>query len=178
MCGVIGSATVLGVRPRRRGPGCVFRVRIRIPGRQPYETRIRQKVRQADLDRMRPGDVIRCRVDPGDPERVVLYPPGVTVADHSGITKILADGRRAEATVLAAIPVAADYSGIGDPVLRLDLELQAWDEPMPWRVRLVQSVPLAAIDLLDLGRRLKVAFFTVDCGESVAVDWEATLKER
>ncbi len=156
----------------------MFRVRIRIPGRQPYETRIRQKVRQADLDRMRPGDVIRCRVDPSDPERVVLYPLGVTAADHSGTTKILADGRRAEATVLAATPVAADYSGIGDPVLRLDLELQTWDEPTPWRIRLVQSVPLAAIDLVDLGRRLKVAFFTVDCGESVAVDWEATLKER
>lgn len=156
----------------------MFRVRIRIPGRQPYETRVRQKVRETDRNRMRPGDVVRCRVDPDEPDRVALYPPEAIGPIRADIAKILADGRRAEATVLAATPVAADYSGSDDPVLRLDLELRAWDEPTPWLVRLVQPVPLAAIDLLDLGKRLKIAFFTVDCGESVAVDWAAMLKER
>lgn len=176
--GITASATVLDVRPRGRGPDCVFRVRVRVPGRRPYEARLRQQVRTADLERMRPGEVIRCRVDPDDPDRVMLYPPGTAAADRTDIAKILMDGRRAEATVLAATPVAADYSGGGDPLLRLDLELRTWDEPKPWRVRLVQSVPLAAIDLVDLGAHLKVAFFAVDHGESVAVDWAATLRER
>ncbi|WP_309138486.1 hypothetical protein [Nocardia cyriacigeorgica] len=176
--GAHGTATVLGVRPRRREAGHVFWVRVQLDGELPYETRVRQRVREADLDRMRPGDVIFCRVDPGDRERVVLHVSDDADPGRVGIAKILSDGRRAEATVLAATPMAADYSGRDDPVLRLDLELHAWDEPSPWRVRLVQPVPLAAIGLVDLGKRLEVAFFTVDRGESVAVDWAASLGER
>ncbi|WP_280362410.1 hypothetical protein [Nocardia wallacei] len=38
----------------------------------------------------------------------------------------------------------------------------------------MQPVPLPSIELVDLGRHLEVAFFTVDRGESVAVDWEAS----
>ncbi|WP_228783557.1 hypothetical protein [Nocardia cyriacigeorgica] len=176
--GTHGTATVLGVRPRRREAGHVFWVRVQLDGEPPYETRVRQRMREEDLDRMRPGDVVCCRVDPGDRERVVLQVSDDAEPGRVGIAKILADGRRAQATVLAATPMAADYSGRDDPVLRLDLELQAWDEPAPWRVRLVQPVPLSAIGLVDLGKRLEVAFFTVDRGESVAVDWAASLGER
>jgi hypothetical protein len=104
---------------------------------------------------------------------MVLYLPGDTDPGRAGLTKILAEGRRAEATVLAVTAVDADYCGCDDPILRLDLELRAWDEPGPWRVRVVQSVPLAAIGLLDLGAKLEAAFFAVDTGESVAIDWEA-----
>lgn len=173
--GVPGSAIVLGVRPRRTEPGHVFWVRIQVAGMLPYDTRVRQRVREAELDRMRPGDVVSCRVDPGDPDRVVLYLSETADRGRTAISKILSDGRRAEATVLAVTPVAADYTGRDDPVLRLDLEMRAWDEPEPWRVRLIQPVPLAAIGLIDLGARLEVFFFTVDRGESVAVDWDAML---
>jgi hypothetical protein len=38
-------------------------------------------------------------------------------------------------------------------------------------------VPLTAIGLVDLGQHLEVAFFTVDRGDSVAVDWIASLGE-
>ena len=176
--GQTGTATVLGVRPTRAaaGPGPYYRiwVRIQVDGLAPYETRVRQRVSDSDLELMQPGDVIGCRVDPGDRERVVLYVPGAAEATRVSIAKILSSGRRADATVLAATPIAADYSGRDDPVLRLDLELRAWDEPDPWRVRIVQPVPLPAIELVDLGRHLEVAFFAVDRGESVAVDWEAS----
>ncbi|MEU2257534.1 hypothetical protein [Nocardia xishanensis] len=194
--GTAGSATILGVRkssappfplpfvagpgpqPRRGVPGHVFWVRVRIEGERPYETRVRQRVREEDLEWMQPDDVVACRVDPGDMDRVVLYLPDADEAVRTSIAKILADGRRADATVLAAAPVAADYSGLDDPVLRLDLELRAWDETLPWRVRLIQPVPLAAIGLVDLGQHLEVAFFTVDRGESVAVDWAASLGDE
>ncbi|MGW0353014.1 hypothetical protein ACWDXV_02310 [Nocardia nova] len=193
--GLPGTATILGVRPcrtsasaasrldglRKRAdtagrvePGCRFWVRIQLDGVPPYETRMRQRVSDAERESMQPGDVIGCRVDPGDRERLVLYVPGVAEATRVSIAKILSAGRRADATVLAATPIAADYSGRDDPVLRLDLELRAWDEPRPWRVRIVQPVPLPAIELVDLGRHLEVAFFAVDRGESVAVDWEAS----
>ncbi|MEU6561361.1 hypothetical protein [Nocardia nova] len=175
--GRTGTATVLGVRPARApGPTPCHRiwVRVRVDDLPPYEVRVRQRVSDSDLELMRPGDVIGCRVDPGDRERVVLYIPGVAEATRVSIAKILSSGRRADATVLAAGPIAADYSGRDDPVLRLDLELRAWDEPAPWRVRIVQPVPLPAIELVDLGRHLEVAFFAVDRGESVAVDWEAS----
>ncbi|WP_067479147.1 hypothetical protein [Nocardia amamiensis] len=172
-----GSATVLGARPRRTEPGHVFWVRVQLDGEFPYETRVRQRVTQADLEWMQPGDVVCCRVDPGDRDRLVLYVPDIEETGRASIAKILADGRRADATVLAAAPVAADYSGRDDPVLRLDLELRAWDEAQPWRVRLVQPVPLHAIGLVDLGQHLEVAFFEVDRGETVAVDWAASLEE-
>ncbi len=176
-----GTATVLGVRLSRAVPATgaqnpCYRIWVRVqPDDLPsYETRVRQRVSDADLEFMRPGDVIGCRIDPGDPDRVVLYVPGAAEATRVSITKILSSGRRADATVLAATPIAADYSGRDDPLLRLDLELRAWDEPDPWRVRIVQAVPLPAIELVDLGRHLEVAFFAVDRGESVAVDWEAS----
>ncbi|GAB4582970.1 hypothetical protein [Nocardia sp. IFM 10818] len=184
MHGAEGTATILSVRSGARSastapaagpePGCEFWVRIKLESRHPYETRVRQRVTAADAEWMRPGDEVACRVDPGDRDRVVLFvpPPGETT--RTNIAKILSDGRRARATVLAAAPLAADYTGRDDPILRLDLELHAWDEPSAWRVRLVQPVPLAALELVDLGRHLEVAFFTVDRGESVAVDWAAS----
>ncbi|WP_433523287.1 hypothetical protein ACQPZ2_41105 [Nocardia pseudovaccinii] len=177
MHGAIGSATILGVRPRRSEPGHVFWVRVQVEGALPYETRVRQRMREDDLEWMQPSDVVGCRVDPGDRDRLVLYVPDIAETGRASISKILSDGRRADATVLAAAPVAADYAGRDDPVLRLDLELRAWDEAKPWRVRLIQPVPLAAIGLVDLGQHLEVAFFTVDRGESVAVDWLASLDE-
>ncbi|MEU7630917.1 hypothetical protein AB0C34_13160 [Nocardia sp. NPDC049220] len=176
--GASGSATILGVRPRRTEPGHVFWVRVQLDGEFPYEARVRQRMTKADLKWMQPGDVVGCRVDTDDRDRVVLYVPDPEVSGRAGIAKILSDGRRADATVLAAAPVAADYSGRDDPVLRLDLELRAWDEPKPWRVRLVQPVPLAALGLVDLGQHLEVAFFTVDRGESVAIDWVASLDDE
>ncbi|MBO0855187.1 MAG: hypothetical protein J2P18_15650 [Nocardia sp.] len=186
--GLPGMAIVLGMRPCRDAsdpapdrsggpelaPAYLFWVRVQPDDHPAYETRIRQRAGEDDIDRMQPGDVVGCRVDPGDPDRVALYVPDPGEAPRVGITKILTSGRRAEATVLAAVPIAADYSGRDDPVLRLDLEIRAWDESEPWRVRIVQPVPLHAIDMVDLGRTLKIAFFTVDRGESVAVDWEAT----
>ncbi|PXX66767.1 hypothetical protein DFR70_103517 [Nocardia tenerifensis] len=183
MHGAPGSATILAVRPSARAgeldgaPGHVFWVQVRLDGVPPYETRVRQRVSAAHLEWMQPGDAVCCRVDPGDRDRLVLYVPDFAETGRACVSKILADGRRADATVLAAAPVAADYSGGDDPVLRLDLELRAWDEPNPWHVRIVQSVPLAAIGLVDLGQHLEVAFFTVDRGESVAVDWAASLGE-
>lgn len=196
MRGLAGTATILGARPCRMppfaGPSVVMRdgagratgsrteaghrfwIRIHIDDRQPYETRIRQRIGETELAAMQPGDVVGCRVDPGDRDRVVLCAPGPEETTRVGIAKILANGRRADATVLAASPVAADYTGRDDPVLRLDLELRAWDEPHPWWVRIIQPVPLSAIELVDRGRHLEVAFFTVDRGESVAVDWAAS----
>ncbi len=196
MRGLAGTATILGARPCRMppfaGPSVVMRdgenriagsrteaghrfwIRIHIDDHQPYETRIRQRIGETELAAMQPGDVVGCRVDPGDRDRVVLYAPGPQETTRVAIAKILANGRRADATVLAASPVAADYTGRDDPVLRLDLELRAWDEPHPWWVRIIQPVPLSAIELVDRGRHLEVAFFTVDRGESVAVDWAAS----
>ncbi|BAW04049.1 hypothetical protein [Nocardia seriolae] len=169
--GTEGTATILGITTE---PGPEFWVRVQLEDRHAFETRVAQRVNAADLEWMQPGDIVCCRVDPGDHDRVVLYLPAPEETSRTGIAKILADGRRARATVLAATPVAADYTGRDDPVLRLDLELHAWDEPGPWRVRVVQPVPLSALELVDLGRHLEVAFFTVDRGESVAVDWLAS----
>ncbi|MGW4634894.1 hypothetical protein [Nocardia sp. NPDC004415] len=171
MRGMPAQATVLSVRSRRGEGGYRFSVRVRVPGELAYDARVHQRVRSQDLEWMQPGDAVSCRVDPGDRDRVVLYIPEVPESGRSAAAKILANGRRAEATVLAVAPVAADYTGRDDPILRLDLELRAWDEPSPWRVRLIQPVPLAAVGYIELGTRLDAAFFTVDRGDSVALDF-------
>ncbi|MFD5180901.1 hypothetical protein ACFWM1_34175 [Nocardia sp. NPDC058379] len=169
--GLPATATVLSVRSRRGEGGYRISVRVQLPGELAYDARVRQRVRSQDLEWMQPGDAVGCRVDPGDRERVVLFIPEMPQSGRSAAAKILANGRRAEATVLAVAPIAADYTGRDDPVLRLDLELRAWDEPTPWRVRLIQPVPLAAVGLIELGTRLDAAFFTVDRGASVAIDF-------
>ncbi|MEU8897953.1 hypothetical protein [Nocardia sp. NPDC048505] len=179
--GAAGTATVLGLRQSSAAgpePEWTITVRVQLDGTAPYEARVRQRVRPEELAALQPDEVVCCRVDPGDPDRLVLYVPESGTPAGVSVSKILADGRRADATVLSAAPVAADYSGRADPVLRLDLELRAWDEPKPWHVRLIQPVPLSAIGLIDLGQHLEVAFFTVDHGETVAVDWAASLGEE
>ncbi|MEV6658910.1 hypothetical protein [Nocardia fluminea] len=171
--GLPATASVLSVRTRRGEGGYRFSVRVSVPGELAYDARVRQRVRSQDLEWMQTGDVVGCRVDPGDRERVVLFVPEVAQSGRKAAAKILANGRRAEAVVLAVAPIAADYTGRDDPVLRLDLEMRAWDEPLPWRVRLVQPVPLAAVGQIELGTRLAAAFFTVDRGASVAIDFAA-----
>ncbi|MFE3542525.1 hypothetical protein ACFXK0_06080 [Nocardia sp. NPDC059177] len=173
MRGLPAVATVLSVRSRRGEGGHRFSLRVQVPDELAYDARVRQRVRSQDLEWMQPGDSVGCRVDPGDRDRVVLFVPETPETGRKAAAKILANGRRAEATVLAVAPIAADYTGRDDPVLRLDLELRAWDEPTPWRVRLIQPVPLAAIGYLELGTRLQAAFFTVDRGHSVAIDFSA-----
>ncbi|MFD4430351.1 hypothetical protein [Nocardia sp. NPDC058497] len=169
--GLPATATVMSVRSRRGEGGYRFSVRVHVPGELAYDARVRQRVRSQDLEWMQPGDTVGCRVDPGDRERVVLFVPEIPQSGRSAAAKILANGRRAEATVLAVAPIAADYTGRDDPVLRLDLELRAWDEPTPWRVRLIQPVPLAAVGQIELGARLDAAFLTVDRGSTVAIDF-------
>ncbi|TCJ94214.1 hypothetical protein [Nocardia alba] len=169
--GLPAMASVLSVWTRRGEGGYRFSVRVSVPGQLAYDARVRQRVRSQDLEWMQVGDVVGCRVDPGDRERVVLFVPAAPESGRKAAAKILADGRRAEATVLAVAPIAADYTGREDPVLRLDLELRAIDEPSPWRVRLIQPVPLSAIGQIDLGTRLTAAFVTVDRGASVAIDF-------
>lgn len=171
--GLPATATVLSARSRRGEGGYRFSVRVKLPGELAYDARVRQRVRSQDLAWMRPGDIVGCRVDPGDRDRVALYLPELPQTGRSASAKIFANGRRAVATVLAVAPVAADYTGREDPVLRLDLELRAWDEPSPWRVRLIQPVPLSAVGQIELGTRLEAAFFTVDRGDSVAIDFAA-----
>ncbi|MFC6009817.1 hypothetical protein [Nocardia lasii] len=171
--GVPARASVLSVRARHGEGGYRFSVRVTVPGEQPYDARVRQRVRSQDLEWMRAGDVVDCRVDPGHRDRLALFVPEAPESGRKAAAKILANGRRAEATILAVTPIAADYTGREDPVLRLDLEMRAWDEPRPWRVRLIQPVPLAAVGHIELGTRLEAAFFTVDRGASVALDFSS-----
>lgn len=165
--GVPAQATVTRVR------GEILTLWIDPPSGDGYETRLVRSNAGGDGDAveamLQAGDELDCRIDPGDPRRVALRPLlPLEDSQAPAVTKILADGRRARATVLAAAPVDASSR---EPVLRLDLEMLAWDEPAPWRVRVVAAVPLAAVPLAALGQKLVVAFFAVDKGESVAIDW-------
>ncbi|MFC4377249.1 hypothetical protein ACFO5K_24520 [Nocardia halotolerans] len=171
--GFPATATILSARTRRGEVGYRFSVRVQRPGELAYDARVRQRIRSQDVEWMQPGDVVGCRVDPGNPDRVALFLPETAQPGHKATAKILATGRRAEAIVLAVAPIAADYTGHEDPVLRLDLEMRAPDEPTPWRVRLIQPVPLAAVGHIELGTHLEAAYLTLDRGTSVALDFTA-----
>jgi hypothetical protein len=166
--GMRGEAIILRVR------GDEFGILIQLDDRrgwEPYAAKVRDRFTDSERARMRPGDLVECRVDPGDRDRILLRPPEPTVdpGKLSG-AGLLTDGRRASATVLAATATGR-HTPDGSPILRLDLELTARDEPAPWRVRTEQPVPMTAVPMMELGRRLTVAFFSVDDGESVTVDW-------
>lgn len=164
--GIRGEAIILRVR------GDEFGISVQLDG-EPYPAKIRDTFTDAERARMQPGDIVECRVDPGDLDRILLCAPQ-RIFDPGTMSRGTAptDGRRAEATVLAATATGR-HTPDGSPILRLDLELTARDEPVPWRVRTEQSVPMTAVPMMELGGRLAVAFFSVDDGESVTIDWRA-----
>ena len=75
--GIEGRATVLKAPPERNVSTVqdnvgTFKARIEIPGREPYEAKVKQTYGYSDWKGLQKGMVVDCRVSPDDPGLVLL----------------------------------------------------------------------------------------------------------
>jgi hypothetical protein len=158
-----------------------FRVRVEIPGREPYEVQVTQSFGSGyEYAGLQKGALIECRVDPEDEKRVLLVAPEpdeqrMTVMDSS---QILAKGDRATGTIVDARDLEVTAPGTKDPMFLLNLELRSESEAKPWKVEIGQRVPEGAHKMIEPGSELTVAYLEVDEGDSVAVDWPGSTEGR
>ena len=156
-------------------------MRVELPGRDPYKTKVWQSFGKSDWEQLRRGAVVECRVDSGNPGLVLLCAPEAggpraSVVVDSG--QILAGGLRAQATVLVSAAIGQKAPGTDDPAYLLNLELRSEDEPDAWKVQIAQRVPEGAEEMVAPGRELVAAYMEIDGGESVAIDWPASSDGR
>ncbi len=184
--GIVGQAQILKA-PSEWATSMVqenlgrFQVRVEIPEREPYEVNVTQSFRGGyESEGLKEGALVACRVDPKDDQRVLLLAPEpderrVIAVDSSDI---LAEGKRATATVELANKLDVKAPGSGDPMYELVMELRSDAEPAPWKIRIGQRVPGGAGKLVEKGSELTVAYLEVDQGHSAAVDWPASTSGR
>jgi hypothetical protein len=184
--GIKGQALILEAPARNRASQVSesivsFRVRIDIPGRESYETKVTQTIMGGYVqDSLKEDAIVECRVDPDDAKRVLLVPPEleertITAVDSS---EILAAGKRASGTIEQSRRLDVVAPGSGDPMYELVMELRSEAETKPWRIHIGQRVPAGAEDRAKEGEVLSVAYLEVDEGHSAAVDWPASSDGR
>jgi hypothetical protein len=157
-----------------------FTVSVELPGREPYEAKTWQSFGKWEWEELQPGALVECRVDPDNDQIVLLCPPeggelSLKVTDSS---QILAEGRRATATVAESAPLGKTAPGTEDPLYLLNLELRSGSEADPWTVQIGQRVPNGADSMVAPGCELEAAYLEVDGGDSVAIDWPGSTGGR
>jgi hypothetical protein len=180
-----GKATILKAPPRSMmnpdyGGQGAYTLRVELAGGEAYEVRTWQDVAGWEWKRLTPGTRVDVWVDPDDDKRLVLALPdgGEPVGRVIDSAEILAEGRRATATIQASQPFGTTAPGTEDPVYVLELELRSDAEDGPWPVRIGQRVPKGAEEMVAPGSELTVAYLEVDEGNSVAVDWQRSTGGR
>ncbi len=134
-----------------------LRLRVEVPEVDPYEVNHHVAARPWDVDHIRPGNVIECRVHPRRRRKLVLvFPegttpfgvdvPGVTI-DHGGV----GGGASATAVVQGLQDLGATPTGAR--LVELDLLVSVAGE-VPYRV--VMEVELAPGAIPGLGRTVPV----------------------
>lgn len=179
--GLVGQATVL--KAPKHPPGdseadavLTFTVRVELPGRAPYDTKVMQPVGQHGWSVLRPGTLVECRVRPDNPKRVLLVP---AASDATAFTlgssgDIISRGRPAIATVMQSSPLGKTVPGTGEQFFLINLMLESEHEAQPWKVQIAQRVPNGAEMMVAPGARLTAAYLVVDQGDSVALDWSTS----
>ena len=77
--GLAGQALVIKapaetfVDPTKDSTG-PFTVKVELPGREPYEAKFWHAFDRAQWEKLQPGAQVQCRVDPENPQRVLLIP--------------------------------------------------------------------------------------------------------
>ncbi len=173
--GIEGSATILEAPDSASAAGEAwlrFKVRVEIPGREPYEVTLNQTGGEHAVATMQPPAVVECRVSPDNPKRLVLLPPlddtRVESSDHD-----LEHGKRASATVVESGRTDKTAPGSGHPIYIFDLAIEA--EGRAWRVTYGQRVPPGGEAFTAAGSKLVVAYTAIEESTAVSIDWDATI---
>jgi hypothetical protein len=174
--GVVGKALVIKapgetfVHPTQESNG-PFTVKVELPGRDPYEVELWHLFDREEWERLQPGAEVRCRVDPENPNRVLLLPHGPPDDPQpESAAAVVAAGKPAVGTVRSAdltdIPNPSDRDG---KIWRITMEVRSEHERKPWDATVHQRVPSGAEELLTPGSELKVGYEKRK--SDVAIDW-------
>jgi hypothetical protein len=173
--GIEGSATILEAPGSASAAGEAwlrFKVRIEIPGREPYEVTLNQTGGEHAVATMQPPAVVECRVSPDNPNRLVLLPPlddtRLESSDHD-----LEHGKRTSATVVESGRTDKTAPGSGHPIYVFKLAIDA--EGRRWEVTYGQRVPPGAEQFTAAGSKVVVAYTAIDDSTAVSIDWDATV---
>jgi hypothetical protein len=162
-----------------------FRVRVEIPGEPPYETRVVQSLGLGsyELDALKQGADVECRVHPKNKKRVLLLAPEPEQYPDPEVHALEAPQQiSAAATVAAGKPAigtvkSAELSDMPAPpgsdgkIWTIAMELRAESERRPWEVTIHQRVPTGAEALIRPGSKLKVGYARRKSNRDVAIDW-------
>jgi hypothetical protein len=193
--GIAGRALVIKapgetfVDPTKESVG-PFTVEVELPGRDPYEVELWHLFDREEWERLQPGTQARCRVDPENPQRVLLLPPGpeqpvdtevraLEPTQHGSAAAAVAAGTPAIGTV-----TSAELTGIANPseregrIWRITMELRSDRERKPWDVTIYQRVPSGAEELLTAGSELAVSYAKRKSDRDVAIDWPGSTGGR
>lgn len=197
MKGIPGRAEILGA-PTENSISDIaenvgrFRVRVEIPGEPPYETRVVQSLGlgRYELDALKEGATVECRVHPKNRKRVLLLAPepeqypdpevlALEAPQQSSAAATVAAGKPAIGTVRSAelsdMPAPPGSDG---KIWTITMELRAENERRPWDVTIHQRVPTGAEALIHPGSRLKVAYARHKSNRDVAIDWPGSTRGR
>lgn len=79
--GLTGQATIVSLHERgpyvNQRPTITIELDVELPAREPYRAEARQPVGRLVIGRLQPGATIPVRVDPEDPQKVVVDEPAM-----------------------------------------------------------------------------------------------------
>jgi hypothetical protein len=86
-----GTAQVLSVKPtgtilNNTAHVCKFALRVQVPGREPYDVKIKQPIEVTDMSSIQRGETVSVRVSAKNPQKVRISGGGSGSSDFSSLT--------------------------------------------------------------------------------------------
>ena len=164
-------------------PVCILTVQVMLDNEPPYEATCRQVVSRYVLPQLMTGAAVGAvRVDPNDHSHIAIdfntEPPTVALAAQPGqetAADILSKGKPARAVIVQSQPL-----GMKNPA---GLDLYAFvltimvDGKAPYQIQVGNPVTPAGVPLIFPGSNLPAKYNPDGQPESVAIDWDAAVKE-
>src|SRR5271165_1598533 len=203
----LGNATAADAQPTSGTPGtarvlsaewtgavinleyvCQIGLRVEIPGREPYDVKIEQRVDPLRLAALQPGTTVAVRVDPANPVNIridftqVTTPPGAQSAGPppASAADLLASGQRVQGVLKSFADTGSTPRRLGkapsrpefldDPLYIFDVDLQ-FPNLAPIEGQAVQRVPRAQVPNLAIGLQLACVADPADPSHRFVVDW-------
>lgn len=69
---IVENGTSVAINGQIPKPGVTMKAEIHVPGRPAYQAEIKAFISQFELEKFRPGNIVRVKVDPGDQNNIAL----------------------------------------------------------------------------------------------------------
>jgi hypothetical protein len=188
--GLLGRGQITNVEQTRVSTGsddnpspvCIFTVQVALDNVPPYEATCRQAVPMMVLPQLAGGAVVAVRVDPNDHSVIALdlgtEPPTISLAAQPGqetAADILSKGSDARAVIIESAPLGMKNPA-GLDMYGFVLTIMA-EGKAPYQIKVGNPVTPGGVPLIFPGSNLPVKYMPNGEPESVAIDWDAAVKE-